>query len=96
MYVIIGASVPIASFTNEVGIGSSSQLLFVIDVTSLVISSTVTVSKNAIVLEHSGTSGLSSFDSVGMEFLILLIFSTKKSPNKLHNSDADLSDGRGV
>ena len=81
MSVIIGASVPIASFTNEVGIGSSSQLLFVIDVTSLVISS---------------TSGLSSFDSVGMEFLILLIFSTTKSPNKLHNSDADLSDGRGV
>ena len=48
------------------------------------------------VLELSGTSGLSSFDSVGMEFRILLIFSTKKSPNKLHNSDADLWDGRGL
>ena len=94
MRVIIGASAPTASLTNEVGIGSSSQLLFVIDVTSLVISSTVTVLKNAIVLELSITSGLSEFDSAGMEFLILLIFSTKKSPNKLHNSDADLLDGR--
>ena len=35
MRVIIGASAPTATFTNEVGIGSSSQLLFVIDVISL-------------------------------------------------------------
>ena len=96
MRVIIGASAPTATFTNEVGIGSSSQLLFVIDVTSLVTSTTVTLLKNAIVLDLSGTSWLSEFDSAGMEFLILLIFSTKKSPNKLHNSDADLFDGRGV
>ena len=74
MRVIIGASAPTATFTNEVGIGSSSQLLFVIDVTSLVTSTTVTLLKNAIVLELSGTSGLSEFDSAGMEFLILLIF----------------------
>ena len=94
MRVIIGASAPTATFTNEVGIGSSSQLIFVIDVTSH--TATVTLLKNAIVLELSGTSGLSVFDSAGMEFLILLIFSTKKSPNKLHNSDADLLDGRGV
>ena len=85
MDAIIGASVSIASLANKVGIGSSPQRLFVIYVTSLVISSTVTVLKNAIVLELSGTSGLSSFDSVGIVFLILLIFSTiKKSPNKLH------------
>ena len=98
MRVIIGASAPTATFTNEVGIGSSSQLVFVIDVTSLVISSTVTLLQNAIVLELSGTSGLSEFDFAGMEFLILFIFSTKKSTNKLHNSDADLldQDGRGV
>ena len=97
MYAIIGASVSIASLANKVGIGSSSQRLFVIYVTSLVISSTVTVLKNAIVLELSDTSGLSSFDSVGMDFMILLIFSTiKKSPNKLHNSYADLLDGRGL
>ena len=33
-----------------------------------------------IVIELSGTSRLSSSDYIGMEFLILLIFSTKKSP----------------
>ena len=57
MRVIIGARAPTASFANEVGIGSSSQLLFVIDVTSLVIFSTVTVLKNAIVIEFLALQG---------------------------------------